>query len=37
VPFKTGGHFLAGHYREVCGLVNRFLAGETVAGPLKEP
>ena len=36
-PFEMGGHFLAGHYRELQGLVNRFLAGETVAGPLKEP
>lgn len=35
-PFETGGHFLAGHYRELQGLANRFLAGEIVAGPLKE-
>lgn len=34
VPFETGGHFLGGHYRELQGLVSRFLEGEVVAGTL---
>jgi hypothetical protein len=37
MPYDTGGHFLAGHDRELKELVRRFLDSEVVAQPLIEP